>query len=57
MLIVEHFVTTAHDILFRNLRRPEDARRIAEDLRGSIYVATGLKRNSITARGRTKKSA
>jgi GntR family carbon starvation induced transcriptional regulator len=57
VLIVEHFVTTAHDILFRNLRRPGDARRIAEDLRGSIYVATGLKRNSIAARGRTKKSA
>jgi GntR family carbon starvation induced transcriptional regulator len=57
VLIVEHFVTTAHDILSRNLSKPRDARRIADELRASIDVAAGLKRNGIAGRGRTRKSA
>ena len=44
-LIVEHFVTTAHDILSRNLSTLRDARRTADELRSSIYLAAGLKRN------------
>jgi GntR family transcriptional regulator, carbon starvation induced regulator len=57
VLIVEHFVTTAHDILSRDLSNLKDARRIAEDLRGSIYVAAGLKRNGPLAKGRARKTA
>ena len=57
VLIVEHFITTAHDILSRNLSNPKTARRIVEELRGSIYVAAGLKRNSPVARGRARKTA
>jgi DNA-binding GntR family transcriptional regulator len=56
-LIVEHFVTTAHDILSRNLSKPRDARRIADDLRRSIYVAAGLKPKSPAGGGRVRKSA
>jgi DNA-binding GntR family transcriptional regulator len=55
-LIVEHFVTTAHDILSRNLSNSKDARRIAEELRQSIDVAAGLTRNSPVARSRGRKS-
>jgi hypothetical protein len=55
-LIVEHFVTTAHDILSRNLSTLRDARKIADELRGSIYLAAGLKPNSAAkARARKRK--
>jgi GntR family carbon starvation induced transcriptional regulator len=58
ILIVEHFVTTANDILSRNLTTLREARRIADEIRRSIYLAVGLNRNSATVKGRaTKKKA
>jgi hypothetical protein len=55
VLIVEHFVTTAHDILSRNLWTLRDARRAADELRRSIYLAASLKRSGPAANGRTRK--
>ena len=55
VLIVEHFVTTAHDILSRNLWTLRDARRTADELRRSIYLAASLKRSGPAANGRTRK--
>jgi GntR family transcriptional regulator, carbon starvation induced regulator len=57
VLIVEHFVTTAHDILSRNLSKPKEARKIADELRATIYLAAGLKPISPVARGVARKSA
>ena len=54
-LIVEHFVTTAHDILSRNISNPKEARRTADELRDTIYVAAGLKRNGSFIRTRARK--
>jgi GntR family transcriptional regulator, carbon starvation induced regulator len=52
VLIVEHFVRTAHDILSCDLSSPSQARQLAHELRDSIYVAAGLKRSGSAARGR-----
>ena len=54
-LIVEHFVTTAHDILSRNCRTLKRRDELADELRDTIYVAAGLKRNGSVSRTRQKK--